>query len=214
MTGSAARRLVRGLYAVTPDIADTAVLLEKVGAALDGGARLIQYRNKTASSALLLEQAKALTLLCSSRGAALIVNDHVDIAHAVDADGVHVGDDDSRVGPARATLGMAKLIGVSCYASLERARTAAKDGADYIAFGSFYPSRVKPGAVRASVELLSDAKRELTLPIVAIGGITSDNAPPLVHAGADALAVISAVFDAGDVSRAAAAFNPIFEVSP
>lgn len=213
MTAAASRRLVRGLYAVTPDIAETAILVAKVAAALDGGARLIQYRNKTASSALLLEQAKALALLCSSRSATLIVNDHVDIAQAVDADGVHLGDDDGSVGDARAVLGAAKLIGVSCYASIERARTAATDGADYVAFGSFYPSRVKPGALRASVGLLVEAQRELALPIVAIGGITADNAAALVNAGADALAVISAVFDSNDVCHAATELGSVFKVA-
>jgi thiamine-phosphate pyrophosphorylase len=196
---------------VTPDISETAVLLAKVGDAIAGGARLIQYRNKTAPHALLLEQAKALAVLCSSRGAALVINDHVDIAHAADADGVHLGGDDGTAGAARAVLGPAKLIGVSCYASIERARAAAKDGADYVAFGSFFPSRVKPGAVRASIELLTEAARELALPIVAIGGITRDNARALVSAGADAVAVISAVFDTTDVCAAASAFAPIFE---
>ncbi len=213
MTGAPARRLIRGLYAVTPDIAETAVLIEKVGAAIDGGVRLIQYRNKTASPALLLEQAQALSILCLTRGAALIVNDHVDIAHAVGADGVHLGGDDGGVDRARGILDAGKLIGVSCYASIDRARDAANDGADYIAFGSFFPSRVKPGAVRAPVELLADAKRELTLPIVGIGGITRENAPGLVAAGADAVAVISAVFDADDVCRAAAGFAPVFNAA-
>lgn len=214
MTGAASRRLIRGLYAVTPDIAETAVLIEKVGAAIDGGVRLVQYRNKTASPTLRIEQAQALSLLCSRRGAALIVNDHVDIAHAAGADGVHLGGDDGGVGSARALLGAGKLIGVSCYASVERARDAANEGADYIAFGSFFPSRVKPGAVRASIDLLALAKRELTLPIVAIGGITPDNAAALVAAGADAVAVISAVFDTDGVCRAAAAFAPVFKAAP
>ena len=211
MTAESTQSPVRGLYAVTPDIADTAVLVAKVNAAIDGGARLIQYRNKTASNALLLEQAKALSLLCSSRGALLIVNDHVDIAHTADADGVHVGGEDAGVGPARAVLGAGKLIGVSCYASIDRARAAANEGADYVAFGSFFPSRVKPGAVRASVELLKEAKRALSLPIVAIGGITCENAPALITAGADAVAVISAVFDTGNVCGAAAEFASVLK---
>lgn len=214
MTDAAARRLIRGVYAVTPDIAETAVLIAKVGAAIDGGVRLVQYRNKTASPALRIEQAQALSLLCSRRGAVLIVNDHVDAAHAAGAAGVHLGGGDGGVGPARALLGAGKLIGVSCYDSIDRARAAANEGADYIAFGSFFPSRVKPGAVRASVELLSQAKHELTLPIVGIGGITCDNAAELVNAGADAVAVISAIFDADDVCRAAAAFAPVFQAAP
>ena len=213
MTPADARRRVRGLYAVTPDFTDTEALVSKVDAAIDGGARLIQYRNKTASAALLLEQAHALSRLCASRGALLIVNDHVDIALATDAHGVHLGSEDGGTLAARALLGPSKLIGISCYASMNRARDAANEGADYIAFGSFFPSRVKPGAARASVGLLLTAKRELSIPVVAIGGITRDNAAALVRAGADALAVISAVFDAGDVARAARAFEPLFTVS-
>ena len=205
------RDLVRGLYAVTPDALDTASLLERVRAALHGGARLVQYRNKSDDSTLKLEQARALSALCTEHAAALIVNDDVAIAAASGAAGVHLGREDGSLAEARSILGPGKLIGISCYDDLGRARAAAEAGADYVAFGSFFPSRVKPGAVRASVALLEGAKRELAIPIVAIGGITSENGGALVRAGADALAVISALFDETDVAAAASRFKPLFD---
>jgi thiamine-phosphate pyrophosphorylase len=208
-----ARRALRGLYAVTPDSEDTSALVRDVAAAIAGGAKLIQYRNKVAPPALRREQAAALQSLCRERGAALIVNDFVDLARAVDADGVHLGRDDGAAAEARALLGPGKLIGISCYRSLETARAAEGAGADYVAFGSFFASTVKPGAVRAPLELLTQAKQTLSVPVVAIGGITAENGEALVHAGADALAVISAVFAADDVESAARAFAPLFETA-
>ena len=211
MKQAPARSEVRGLYAVTPDAAHTAALVKQVLAAIAGGARLVQYRNKTASPELMLEQAHALKALCSEHGALLIINDHVDLAVAVDAHGVHLGADDGSAAVARQAFGPHKLIGVSCYNTLERAIAAQADGADYVAFGSFFPSRVKPGAVHAPVELLVAAKRELDIPIAAIGGITTENAPELIAAGVDALAVISALFGTPDITAAARRFTALFE---
>lgn len=202
---------VRGLYAVTPDLEDTALLAARVEAAVQGGARLVQYRNKPASSALKLEQARALKSICQLHGAALIVNDDVEVAVAVDADGVHLGRDDHFGPEVRRRLGPGKLIGVSCYRSIERARDAVKDGADHVAFGGFYPSQVKPSATRAPLDILTQAKAELGVPVVAIGGITAENGGALVAAGADALAVITALFSAPDVRAAAGAFRPLFD---
>jgi thiamine-phosphate pyrophosphorylase len=201
---------VRGLYAVTPDLADTTRLTALVAAALEGGARLVQYRNKPASKALKLEQARALKAACDHHGAMLIVNDDVEIALGVDAHGVHLGRDDGFGPDVRERLGPDKLIGVSCYRDLERARSAVAHGADHVAFGSFFPSKVKPGAGRAPVELLTQAKAELDVPVVAIGGITVENGAALIAAGADALAVISALFEAPDVKAAATRFNALF----
>jgi thiamine-phosphate pyrophosphorylase len=206
-----ARRAIRGLYAVTPDTHDTPDLVRKVTAAIAGGATLVQYRNKIAPPDLRLEQATALKAVCRERGALLLVNDFVDLARAVDADGVHLGKDDGAAGQARAVLGADKLIGISCYRSLETARAAEAGGADYVAFGSFFPSMVKPGAVRAPPELLTQAGETVTVPVVAIGGITAENGGALVRAGAAALAVISAVFAAEDIEAAARAFGPLFE---
>ncbi len=209
-TGCPAGR-VRGLYAVTPDLSDTLALLGKVDAALAGGARLLQYRNKIADAALRLEQARALAALCRRRHVPLIINDHLDLALAVDAEGLHLGGEDGSIAEARRQLGASKLLGVSCYRRLENAHDAARLGADYVAFGGFYPSTVKPGAGGAPLSLLGDAKHQQALPVVAIGGITVENAPALIAAGADSLAVISALFAAPDIEAAARRFSALFE---
>jgi thiamine-phosphate pyrophosphorylase len=199
-----------GLYAVTPDIADTSKLLAKVEAALAGGARLLQYRNKTASPALRLVQARALLALARERGVPLIINDHLDLAAALDADGLHLGGADGTLAAARGRLGADKILGASCYNRLENAFQAAGGGANYLAFGSFFSSSVKQGAAHAPLALLQEAKQRLALPVVAIGGITLDNAPQLIAAGADAVAVISALFGAPDIRAAAQGFSGLF----
>ena len=201
---------IAGLYALTPDRSDTRAMTECAAAALDGGAATLQYRNKTAAPALRLEQALALRALCASRGATFIVNDDVELAHAVEADGVHLGRDDATVATARSRLPSSALIGVSCYDSLERAEAAVGAGADYIAFGSFFSSSTKPHAVRAGLSLLSTASTRWKVPIVAIGGITPANAGALIDAGADAVAVLSALFDAADIAAAARLFVAVF----
>ena len=203
--------VIRGLYTITPDEPDTAELLRKVRLALLGGARVVQYRNKVADMALRLEQAKALCELTREFAVPLIINDDVALAQQVDAGGVHLGGADGCVADARALLGGGKLIGVSCYNRLPLAHEAVQQGADYVAFGSFFASSVKPQAVVAMPDLLRQARRELNVPIVAIGGITARNGAQLLAAGADALAVISAVFDAPDVEGAAREFFHLFE---
>ena len=204
---------IAGLYAITPDLADSADLRRRVQAALRGGAQLIQYRNKTASSALRAEQARMLQILCAESGVPLIINDHAALAAEVGAAGLHLGGDDGDIAAARAQLGPDKLLGSSCYDRIEPAQAAIAAGADHIAFGSFFPSTVKPGAVRPPVDLLTRAKARYGVPVVAIGGITLDNAPQLIAAGADAIAVISAVFSAPDVEKAARAFQSLFKKS-
>lgn len=204
------KREVSGLYAVTPDIADTPGLLATAEAALAGGARLLQYRNKSASSELRLAQARALLALCRGFQVALIINDHLDLALAVNADGLHLGAEDGSLAAARARLGPARILGASCYDRLERALAAERLGADYVAFGSFFASSVKPGAARAPLALLRQAKRRLSVPVVAIGGITLDNAPQLIAGGADGVAVVSALFGADDVRLAARRFSALF----
>jgi thiamine-phosphate pyrophosphorylase len=204
---------LRGLYAVTPDENDTARLCAMVGAAIDGGATAVQYRNKAAVDALRREQAHALAKICRQRGALFIVNDDPPLAREVGADGVHVGEDDAAIAPARSCLKEGRIVGVSCYHDLSRAHAAARAGADYIAFGSFFPSRVKPDARRADVSLVAAAK-SLGVPVVGIGGITAQNAPMLVDAGIDAVAVISDVFghdDLADIAKAAARIAACFE---
>jgi thiamine-phosphate pyrophosphorylase len=199
--------LISGLYAITPDEPNTAELLDKVRLVLSGGASVLQYRNKAAAATLRREQASALRELTHEFSVPLIINDDVILAQQVDADGVHLGGEDGSVIAARAQLGRSKLIGVSCYNRLELAHEAVQQGADYVAFGSFFASLVKRNAVAASPDLLRQARREISVPVVAIGGITVDNGAQLLEAGADALAVISAVFGAADIQGIARQFS-------
>jgi thiamine-phosphate pyrophosphorylase len=203
--------LPRGLYAITPDEVDTARLTALVRAALKGGAATVQYRNKAAPAVLRREQANALVALCRTYGAPLIVNDDLDLALSAGADGVHLGGDDGDLAAARRRLGRERLLGASCYDRLALAVAAAQQGADYIAFGSVFPSPTKPDAVRAPLALFGAARRTIGLPLVAIGGITVENAAAVIDAGADAIAVISALFDAPDVTARARAFQRLFE---
>lgn len=199
---------MRGLYAITPDGADSERLLRLVARALEGGTHLLQYRNKSAAPAQRLAEARALMALAARHDAKLIVNDDLALALQVKAHGLHLGRDDGELAAARTAF--PGLLGASCYDSLDLAKRAAAAGADYIAFGSVFPSSTKPGAVRAPLSLF-EAARALGLPTVAIGGITLANAPELVRAGADCLAVIASVFDAPDVAAAARAFNQLYE---
>ncbi|HET6655829.1 MAG TPA: thiamine phosphate synthase [Gammaproteobacteria bacterium] len=199
-----------GLYA----IADTATIrgdvVNAVAAAIAGGAVLIQYRDKSDDRERRQREARRLAQLCRRTGVGLIVNDDVELAVDCGADGVHLGADDASLADAHARLPEGALIGVSCYDSLARAQQAARDGADYVAFGSFYPSPTKPNAVRAPVKLLT-AARELPVPVVAIGGITLGDGQELIDAGADFLAVISGVFGADDIESAARSYARLFE---
>ncbi len=201
---------IKGIYALTPDCVDTVDLLRRVLLALAGGVQVLQYRNKIADSALRLTQAMALRELTRDSKVIFIVNDDPQLAEKVDADGVHLGAADGEIDAARALLGHNKLVGVSCYNQLQLARNAVETGADYVAFGAFYSSTVKPNAAMASLALLQQARAELSVPIVAIGGISADNGAALVEAGADALAVISAVFDAADIQLAAQNLTKLF----
>jgi len=199
-----------GLYAITPETADTARLLMQVEAALAGGAAAVQYRDKSGDVARRHEQASELVALCHRFNVPLIVNDDLRLADLCDADGVHLGRDDGSLREARIILGRDKFIGTSCYQSLEVAQAAQAAGADYVAFGSFFSSPTKPAAGRADADLLRAATRVVRVPIVAIGGITLENASQLLDAGADSLAVLSAVFDAPDIRAAAHALNQLF----
>ena len=202
--------MIKGLYAITPDCADTALLLGQANAAILGGAQTLQYRNKTADKALRFEQASALNALCHVRETLFIVNDDIDLAIRINADGVHLGAQDATIASARATLGSDKIIGVSCYDDLNRAHDAAARGANYVVFGSFFASPTKPGAARPSLDLLRRARRQLSLPLVAIGGIDLQSARSVITAGADAVAVISALFAAADTEAAAREFCSLF----
>ena len=204
---------LRGLCAVTPDDPLLPRLSALVKAALDGGAPFVQYRNKTASRPLRRAQAAEMLRICHAAGAKLIINDDVWLAVEIGADGAHLGRNDApgaSFAAARDALGPKRILGVSCYNELALGEEAAKAGADYIAFGSMFPSRTKPGAVRAPLELLGEAKRRFGLPVAAIGGITPDNAPQLIAAGADMLAGVSDLFDAMDIKARAATYQQLF----
>lgn len=199
---------LRGLYAITPDTADTGALARKVEQALAGGAAALQYRNKVLSREKRLAQAQRLAALAQGYGVPFIINDDVEIALAVGAYGAHLGKEDAALAAARERLA-GKILGASCYDRLDLARSAVAAGADYVAFGSVFPSATKPGAVRAPLALFADA-RALGVPLAAIGGITLENAPQLLAAGADLLAVISDLFDAADVAARARQYARLF----
>lgn len=204
---------IKGIYAITPDCADTRDLLHRVRLALTGEVRVLQYRNKSANTTQRLEQAHALRKLTREFAIPFIVNDDAQLAAQVDADGVHLGVADGSVDTARATLGRHKIIGISCYNRLSLAQDAVHAGADYVAFGAFFPSTIKPNAEVADIKLLQQARAELSVPLVAIGGITPHNAASLVYAGADALAVISALFGAKDIIATAKKLSTLFNSS-
>lgn len=202
---------LRGLYAITSAALcrHPERLAAAVDAALVGGARLIQYRDKESDAAAKARNARALLALCRRHGAPLIVNDDVALARAIGADGVHLGAGDLPLPQARAQLGAA-LIGVSCANRLERARAAQEAGASYVAFGRFFASRTKPDAPQAELTLLREARAALRVPICAIGGLTPLNARAVIDAGADLVAAVDGVFGARDVAAAARAYAELF----
>lgn len=202
--------LLRGLYAVSPDRADTARLLADIGAAVDGGCRVVQYRNKLAERPLRRQQAALLAEFCKSAGACFIVNDDIELALEVGADGVHLGGDDGDPVVARKRLGPRKVLGISCYNDAGRVAAAVAAGADYVALGAMFASATKPAAVRASLELLRAVKADCPVPVATIGGITLANAASLVDAGADMVAVVSDLFDAPDIRVRAREFQNLF----
>lgn len=201
---------LRGIYAITDPLLSAQELMPKVEAAIAGGISILQYRNKTAPDTQKFSEAQQLAALCKTHDVTFIVNDNIELALAVDAAGVHIGQLDSAIAIARNKLGHDKIIGVSCNNRLEYALTAQQQGADYIAFGRFYPSQTKPNAPQAALNLLAEARQQITLPITAIGGITAENASPLVQAGADMLAVIQGIFAQPDVYQATRQLAEIF----
>ena len=201
---------IKGLYAVTPDILNTELLCEKVEKVLQGGASLVQYRNKAADAGLRLRQATALLVLCRSFNVPLIINDHLDLCAQIDADGLHLGATDCDLGAARRLLGEHKILGASCYNRLDLAVQAETAGASYVAFGACFNSNTKPDAVNASSSLFAEAKHKIKIPLVAIGGITLQNASQVIQAGASAIAVLDALFNAEDVEAASQQFARLF----
>lgn len=204
---------LRGLYAITDSqLLAGGKLLPYVEAALKGGVRLLQYRDKSSDDARRLREAEALRELCARHGAQLIINDDAELAARLGV-GLHLGQGDGSLAAARALLGRKAIIGATCHARLDLAEQAIREGASYVAFGRFFDSNTKPGAPAASLELLAQARQLAGLPIVAIGGVTLDNAPSLIAHGASLVAVIHALFsaeNAAEVERRAQAFSALF----
>jgi len=204
---------LRGLYAITDSQLLAGKFLSYVEAALEGGVTLLQYRDKSSDEARRLREAEALRDLCDRYKTQLIINDDAELAARLNV-GVHLGQTDGPLMPVRALLGRQAIIGSTCHAQLELAEQAAKEGASYVAFGRFFNSNTKPGAPACSLDLLDQARSKLHLPICAIGGITLDNAAPLVAHGVDLLAVVHGLFGAestAEVTRRARAFNELFK---
>ena len=201
---------MKGLYLVTPDWDDTEQLLAVTEEALQGGVTVLQYRHKTASEALRREQAQALLQLCRKMKLPLIINDHIALCEDLDADGSHVGGTDASVADVRARLGADKVVGASCYGDLQLARDARAAGASYVAFGGFYPSRVKKYAVTTPPDIITRAISEMNIPVCVIGGMTAANSKPLVERGAHLVAAISSVYSAADPRLAAREFTHLF----
>ncbi len=199
-----------GLYLVTPDWDDTERLIKVTEQALLGGAAIVQYRHKFADAILRYEQASALLELCRLFEVPFIINDHVELCLTLDADGLHVGGADISVAHARAAVGSEKIVGASCYGDLSLAHTAHAAGASYVAFGGFYPSRVKKYPVTTDFDIVSTACAAIALPNVVIGGMTVENCQPLIVAGANMVAAISSVYLAIDPQAAAREFVSLF----
>lgn len=202
--------MIQGLYAITPDTFNTELLCEKVSSVLQGGATLVQYRNKAANASLRLRQATALLALCRSFNVPLIINDHLDLCAQIDADGLHLGATDCDLGAARRLLGEHKILGASCYNRLDLVVQAEAAGASYAAFGACFSSDTKPDAVNAPFSLFAEAKQKTTIPLVAIGGITLENAIQAIEAGASAIAVVGALFEAEDIAATSQQFTHLF----
>lgn len=201
---------INGLYAITPDLNDTHDLLNKTQQVLEGGAKLIQYRNKLAHGILLREQAGLLLQLCREHGVPLIINDYLELAIEIDADGVHVGQDDVSVTEARNQLGHSKIIGVSCYNNPDLAIQAEKQGADYVAFGAFFPSLTKSNTVLVVANLVVQTRKKIVIPIVGIGGIQLTNATAVIQSGCAAIAVCYDLFQAKDIKATAVQYSQLF----
>ena len=202
---------IHGLYAITPDIADTDLLLAKVEAVLQGGVNMLQYRNKTANHKLQTQQTRAILPLCRQYNVPLINNDSVKLCLTLDADGVHLGADDGNLAEVRVRLGSSKILGASCYNRFDLALQAQKAGASYVAFGACFSSSTKPNATKAGLDLFTRAKTELAVPCVAIGGITLENSAKVIESGADAIAVIGALFNAADIAITSQQFTQLFQ---
>ena len=202
--------IIKGLYAITPDMTDLNTLIQKTQSAIEGGAFMVQYRSKIHDRDVKMQQCAAILRLCREYDVPCIVNDDVEMCHILEADGVHLGENDDNIAEVRRILGEDAIIGSSCYDQLDRAKQAQKEGATYVAFGAMFPTPTKPNAPRATLELLREAKSEIEIPIVAIGGITVNNAHDVIEAGADAIAVITSLYESNSIKETAETFLKMF----
>ena len=202
--------IIKGLYAITPDMADLNTLIQKTRWAIEGGAFMVQYRSKIQDRAVKIQQCAAILRLCREYEIPCIVNDDVGMCRVLEADGVHLGEKDDNIAEVRRILGEDAIIGSSCYDQLNRANEAQKEGASYVAFGAMYPTSRKPNAPRASLALLREAKSEIQIPIVAIGGITMNNAHDVIETGVDAIAVINSLYESNSIKETAETFSHMF----
>ena len=202
--------IIKGLYAITPDSADLNTLIQKTQLAIEGGAFMVQYRSKIRDRDVKMQQCAAILRLCREYDVACIVNDDVEMCRILDADGVHLGENDDNIAEVKHILGEDSIIGSSCYDQLNRAKQAQKEGASYVAFGVMFPTPTKPNAPRATLELLREAKSEIQIPIVAIGGITMNNAHDVIKTGIDAIAVITNLYESNSIKETAETFSQMF----
>jgi len=202
--------IIKGLYAITPDMADLNTLIHKTKLAIEGGAFMVQYRSKIQDHAVKMQQFAAILRLCREYDVPCIVNDDVEMCSILNADGVHLGENDDNIAEVRRILGEDAIIGCSCYDQLDRAKQAQKEGASYVAFGAVFPTPTKPNAPRATLALLREAKSEIQIPIVAIGGITVNNAHDVIKTGVDAIAVITSLYEAKTIKETAETFSQMF----
>ncbi len=202
--------IIKGLYAITPDSADLNTLIQKTQLAIEGGAFMVQYRSKIHDRDVKMQQCAAILRLCREYDVPCIVNDDVEICRVLKADGVHLGEKDDNIAEVRHILGEDAIIGSSCYDQLNRAKQAQKEGASYIAFGAVFPTPTKPNAPRATLELLREAKSEIQIPIVAIGGITMNNAHDVIETGIDAIAVITNLYESNSIKETAETLSQMF----
>jgi len=202
--------IIKGLYAITPDSADLNTLIQKTKSAIEGGAFMVQYRSKIQDRDVKMQQCAAILRLCREYEIPCIVNDDVEMCRVLEADGVHLGEKDDNIAEVRHILGEDAIIGSSCYDQLDRAKSAQKEGASYVAFGAMFPTSTKPNAPRATLALLKEAKREIQIPIVAIGGITVNNAHDVIKTGIDAIAVINSLYEAKSIKETAETLSKMF----
>ena len=202
--------IIKGLYAITPDMADLNTLIQKTQLAIEGGAFMVQYRSKIQDRDVKMQQCAAILRLCREYKIPCIVNDDVDMCRALEADGVHLGEKDDNIAEVRRILGEDAIIGSSCYDQLNRAKLAQKEGASYVAFGAMFETSTKPNAPRATLELLREAKSQIQIPIVAIGGITMNNAHDVIETGIDAIAVINSLYESNSIKETAETLSSMF----